>query len=184
MPCKEESKKARKCAIRYLAYKDRSGNEITRYLKSKGCSEDVVNKTLTFLKDNSYINDPQFALQFGRSRIENKKVGKLRLERELKDKGFENQIIRGTLNSLYEEYDERKIAMSCAKKKLQSLLSKDIKKTRGRLARFLERKGFAADITYRVVTQLVPNIPNKDFGHSFSLTDKQYQKTTSPRIKD
>ena len=76
-----------------------------------------MDETLIFLEDNDYINDPRFALNFGRSRIENKKVGKLRLEKELKEKGLENQIISGTLNFLYEEYDEREIAMACAKKK-------------------------------------------------------------------
>ena len=54
-------------------------------------------------------------MQFGRSRIKNKKLGRLRLERELRDKGLEASIIEQTLNTLYEEYDESKLAMACAK---------------------------------------------------------------------
>ena len=137
-----------------------------------------------FLEDHDYINDPRFALQFGRSRIENKKVGKLRLERELKAKGLESATISGALNSLYEEFDERKIAMVCAKKKLEASSSNDIKKERGRLAKFLERKGFDSNLVYQVVTQLVPRVSNNDLVYSPPLTAKQHQKTVFLRNQD
>jgi len=184
MPYKEESQKARMCAVRYLAYRDRSRNEIAHYLKGKGFSTSALDETLALLEDNNYINDPRFALKFGRSRIENKKVGKIRLERELKDKGLESQIISKALNSLYEEYDEREIAIVCAKKKLESFSLNDIEKERGRLARFLERKGFSSSLVYQVVTQLIPRASNNDLVPSLPLTGKQYQKTVSSRSQD
>ena len=184
MPYKEESKKAHRCAIRYLIYRDRSRNEIACYLKRKKFSADAVDETLAFLEDNDYINDQRFALQFGRSRIENKKVGKLRLERELKAKGLESATISEALNSLYEEFDERKIAMVCAKKKLEASSSNDIKKERGRLAKFLERKGFDSNLVYQVVTQLVPRVSNNDLVYSPPLTAKQHQKTVFLRNQD
>ena len=162
MPYKEESKKARRRAIRYLVYRDRSRNEIICYLKGKKFSANAVDETLAFLEDNDYVNDQRFALQFGRSRIENKKVGRLRLERELRNKGLERQLIDETLSSLYKEYDEREIAMSCAKKKLSSSSPNDSKKERGRLARFLERKGFPTGIVYQVVTHLIQHVSNND----------------------
>ena len=119
MPYEEESKNARRRAIRYLVYRDRSRNEIIRYLNGKKFSADAVDETLIFLESNDYINDDRFAMQFGRSRIVNKKIGRLRLGLELGNKGLERKIIEETLNSLYEEYDEEKIALSCAKKNLQ-----------------------------------------------------------------
>ena len=124
MPYEEESKNARRRAIRYLVYRDRSRNEIIRYLNEKKFSADSVDETLIFLESNDYINDERFAMQFGRSRIVNKKIGRLRLGLELGNKGLERKIIEETLNSLYEEYDEKKIAMSCAKKKTCNLFFK------------------------------------------------------------
>ena len=183
MPYKEESKKARSCAIRYLVYRDRSRNEIARYLRGKRFSANAVDETLAFLEDHDYINDPRFALQFGRSRIENTKVGKLRLEQELKNKGIENQIINETVNFLYEEYDERKIAISCAKKKLQSSSTNDIQKERGRLARFLERKGFASSLVYQVVTQLVSRDSKNDLVPSLPSRENQHKKIFSLAAK-
>ena len=163
MPYEEESKNARRRAIRYLVYRDRSRNEIIRYLNEKKFSADAVDETLIFLESNDYINDERFAMQFGRSRIVNKKIGRLRLGLELGKKGLERKIIEETLNSLYEEYDEKKIAMSCAKKKLASTSSSGSEKDRGRLARFLERKGFPTSIIYQVVTHLVQYVSNNDF---------------------
>jgi len=180
----EESKKARKSAIRYLVYRDRSRSEIVQHLKEKGFSGNSTDETIAFLEDNDYINDPRFAMQFGRSRIKNKKVGKLRLERELRDKGLKTSIIDLTLGSLYEEYDERELAMACAKKKFDSSSSSDIKKQRGRLARFLDRKGFHTSLVYQVVTQLVPHVTSNDVAPSPQLTKNQQHKTMTSCDQD
>lgn len=178
MPYKEESKKACRRAIRYLAYKDRSRSEIICYLKGKGFSANALDDTLAFLEKNDYINDQCFARQFGRYRIENKKIGRLRLEQELRKKGVEKEIIDETLSLLYEEYDEREIAMCCAKKKLASC-SNDSKKERGRLARFLGRKGFPTGLVYQVVTQLTQHISTSDLAPLSRSPDKNPRKLDS-----
>ena len=177
------SKNARKRAIRYLVYRDRSRNEIIRYLKKKKFSENAVDETLIFLENNEYINDERFAMQFGRSRIVNKKIGRLRLGLELGDKGLERQIIEETLNSLYEEYDEKKIALSCAKKKLATYEPSNGERDRRRIAKFLERKGFPSSIIYEVVTQLVPCAPNNDLDPLSRLSNKSPEKLCSHTTK-
>jgi len=183
MSYEEESKNARGRAIRYLAYKDRSRNEIIRYLNGKKFSSDAVDETLIFLESNDYINDDRFAMQFGRSRIVNKKIGRLRLGLELGSKGLERQIIKKTLNSLYEEYDEKKIAMSCAKKKLATYSSSNNEKDRCRIAKFLERKGFPSDIIYEVVTHLAQYISNNDLDSSSNFPNKSPKELGSHKTE-
>ena len=183
MPYEEESKNARRRAIRYLVYRDRSRNEIIRYLKKKKFSENAVDETLIFLENNEYINDERFAMQFGRSRIVNKKIGRLRLGLELGDKGLERQIIEETLNSLYEEYDEKKIALSCAKKKLATYEPSNGERDRRRIAKFLERKGFPSSIIYEVVTQLVLYTPNNDLEPLSRLPNKSPEELGSHTTK-
>ena len=175
---KEESQKARKRAIRYLVYRNRSRHEITCYLKRKNFPANVVDDTLVFLEENNYINDQRFAIQFGRSRIENKKLGKLRIERELDIKGIEKKVATEALNLLYEEYDEMEIAISCAKKKLLSSSSTNSEKEGGRLAGFLKRKGFPTDIIYKVVTNLV------QYDSSTDLTPPSDSSNNDPRESD
>ena len=183
MPYEEESKNARRRAIRYLVYRDRSRNEIIRYLNGKKFSADAVDETLIFLESNDYINDDRFAMQFGRSRIVNKKIGRLRLGLELGNKGLERKIIEETLNSLYEEYDEKKIAISCAKKKLATYSSSNNEKDRRRIAKFLERKGFPSGIIYKVVTQLVPYAPNNDLDPLSRLPNESPEELVSHTTK-
>ena len=183
MPYKEESKNARRRAIRYLVYRDRSRNEIIRYLKKKNFSENAVDETLIFLENNEYINDKRFAMQFGRSRIVNKKIGRLRLSLELRDKGLERQIVEETLNSLYEEYDEKKIALSCATKKLGTYELSNSERNRRRIAKFLERKGFPSSIIYKVVTQLVPYALNNDLKPLSRLPNKSPEELGSHTTK-
>jgi regulatory protein len=127
-------------------------------LAEKKISPETVEKTLAYLEKNRYIDDPRFALQFGRSRIENKRVGKLRLRRELRNKGLDDSLINKTLNSLYAERDESEIALACAKRKLALFGPGDTQKKRGRLARFLERQGYSASIVCQVVNRLIPHI--------------------------
>ena len=162
MPNKDESKKARRLAIKYLVYRDRSRKEMVCYLNGKGFSVRIVEEILSFLLENNYINDERFAMQFGKSRIENKKIGKLLLKQELTIKGIEGQTIENSLCLLYEEYNEKEIAMACAKKKLSSYSSNSTEKVMARLARFLQRKGFPSDIVYEVVTLLVERVSNND----------------------
>ena len=162
MPNKDESKKARRLAIKYLVYRDRSRNEMACYLSEKGFSAGTVDKILSFLLENNYINDERFAMQFGKSRIENKKIGKILLKQELRVKGIESQTIENSLYLLYKEYNEKEIAIACAKKKLPSYSSNSTEKVMARLARFLQRKGFPSDIVYEVVTLLIQSVSNND----------------------
>jgi len=162
MPHKEESKHALRRAIQYLVYRDRSRDEMVRYLRRKKFSEKIVKETLIFLEKNDYINDKRFALQFGKIRVANKKIGKLRLGLELGNKGLNKKIIKKTLDSLYSEYDEKEIAMYCARKKLAAHKTSNSDKNRRRIAQFLERKGFTSDIIYEVVTNLAPHTTNNN----------------------
>jgi regulatory protein len=183
MPYEEESKNARRHAIRYLVYRNRSRDEIIRHLKKKKISESAVDKTIIFLESNDYINDERFAIQFGRSRILKKKIGKLRLELELKNKGLKNQIIKETLKALYEEYDEKKIALSCTKKKIASNSLTNGEKDRHRIAKYLERKGFSYNIIYEVITNLDQLIPNNSLDSLSRLPNKSPDTPESTKIK-
>jgi regulatory protein len=132
------------------------------HLSEKGFSAGIVDEILSFLLENNYINDERFAMQFGKSRIENKKIGKLLLKQELRIKGIEGQTIENSLYLLYKEYNEKEIAIACAKKKLPSYSSNSTEKVMARLARFLQRKGFPSDIVYEVVTLLIQSVSNND----------------------
>jgi len=153
------------------------------YLRGKKFSENIVNETLIFLENNDYINDERFAIQFGKTRVVSKKIGKLRLGLELTNKGLNKKTIKKALDSLYREYDEKEIAMSCARKKLSTYKPGNSDRNRRRIAQFLERKGFTSNIIYKVVTNLVPCATNNDLDPT-RIPDNKPDRTSSltPKI--
>ena len=74
MPDREALKTAKSQALRYLAYRDRSERELILYLGKKGHAPSVIQKALQDLAKLNYINDQRFAMEWGRSRIEEKKI--------------------------------------------------------------------------------------------------------------
>ena len=151
MPDREALKTAKSQALRYLAYRDRSERELILYLGKKGHAPSVIQKTLQDLAKLNYINDQRFAMEWGRSRIEEKKFGKERVRNELSAKGVANHIIETTLNSLYNSHPERDLAQACVSKKLASLRGLEPEKKTRRLVQYLQRRGFSADIIYETL---------------------------------
>ena len=83
MPDADEIKRAKKTAFKFLAYRDRTQEEIRRHLAKKEIPPSVIQEAVTDLKKLGYINDRKFALNWGEARIESKRIGKRRLEQEL-----------------------------------------------------------------------------------------------------
>ena len=160
MPDREALKTAKSQALRYLAYRDRSQRELTQYLKKKAHAPSIIQKTIQYLVDLNYVNDQRFAMEWSRSRIEGKKFGKERVRHELFAKGVASQIIETTLNTLYDANPEKDLALALANKKLDSLNGLEPAKKSRRLAHYLQRRGFSADIIYE--TLKVSTLPTHD----------------------
>ncbi|MBT5028035.1 MAG: regulatory protein RecX [Nitrospina sp.] len=151
MPDREALKTAKFQALKYLAYRDRSTKEMTLYLGKKSHSPNVIEKTLQYLTEKNYLNDPRFAMEWGRWRVESKKFGKIRLHHELSAKGVASPIITATLEVLYHSNPEKDLALACANKKLATLHDLQPEKKTRRLAQYLQRRGFSADIIYETL---------------------------------
>ncbi len=151
MPDREDTKTAKSQALRYLSYRDRSERELTLYLEKKGHDPAIIEKTLQDLANLNYVNDQRFALEWSRYRIEVKKFGKERVRHELFAKGIASPIIETTLDTLYNTNLEQELALACASKKLASLDGLEPEKKTRRLAQYLQRRGFSADIIYETL---------------------------------
>ncbi len=151
MPDQEALKIAKSQAFRHLAYRDRSKRELAQYLGKKKHAPSVIQKTLQDLVKLNYINDQRFAVEWGQSRVEGKKFGKKRLRHELLAKGVSSHIIETTLDTLYDSHPEQDLSLACANKKLASLHGLEPEKKTRRLAQYLQRRGFSADIIYETL---------------------------------
>ncbi len=156
---KDEFKRAKSMACQYLAYKDRTREEIANYLAKKELPEPVISRTLDELTALDYLNDARFAANWARLRINNKKFGKIRVLRELIDKGLDPQLAEKTLDKIYLDVDESVLAKSSAKKKLAQIKTADTNQKRRTVAQFLQRQGFASDIIEQTLDRLIPIDP-------------------------
>jgi regulatory protein len=146
----DEFEKGKQIAYRFLSYRPRSRREIEKKLREKKITEENVNKVINFLKENNYINDREFAVNWVRYRMENRPRGKRALEYELREKGIDLDLIKESLDEVYkDEFDEYVVAVRLAEKKMASF--KDKRKLLG----YLQRKGFSYDLIEKVVSNLL-----------------------------
>ena len=147
----EAFKTAKSQAFKHLSYRDRSKKEIAEHLAKKGHTASIVQAIIQDLENLNYINDDRFASEWSRWRIEVKNFGRKRLFHELIAKGVSTQIIESTLDTLYNSDPEPGLALACANKKLASLHGLEPEKKTRRLAQYLQRRGFSADIIYETL---------------------------------
>jgi regulatory protein len=152
----DEAQQAQSLALKLLARQSRTHSEIQAHLDKKGFAPEIVRDTLARLAELRYIDDRRFALDWGRARLEKKKIGKHRLEQELLAKGVAQDLARETVDHIFEAVDEYASAKTLARQKLASFKNADTENQKRRLAGFLERQGFSQDTVEKVLDALIP----------------------------
>lgn len=145
---KEEERKVREKALRYLSFRNRSVKELQDFLLGKGYDPGIVSRTLTRLKEVGLLNDRAFAKAWAETRTKSKGMGSRLLERELRRKGIMKEIIREVKEGLGNEEEQ---ALSLARVRLGRMKGLDEETARRRLAGFLQRRGFSGETVYEVV---------------------------------
>ena len=136
--------KAQAYAFLLLKFRLRSEKEIRQRLKRKKFDDDVIEKTLYFLKDRGFIDDEKFAKSWLESRIQ-RPLGLERLRQELKIKGITQEIIEEEILKLKENYSESQVVSSLAKARFKKIKGIDRNKAKERIFRYLIRRGFSSD---------------------------------------
>jgi regulatory protein len=137
--------RARNAAYRLLTYRPRSRRELGEKLRDKEFPEELIEAVIDHCTRLGYLDDLKFAVQWASSRVRLRSFGRRRIERELRDKGVDRDIIHAALQEVYSGSSEEDVARREADKRLRTLARFDPDVRRRRLAGFLERKGFASD---------------------------------------
>lgn len=139
--------KARNKAIKFLGFKARTEKEVFDKLLDEEYSEDVIEKTLEYLKKYDYINDETYARNFIKEKFNLRGYGCKRLSYELKLKGIKGDIIDEVIFELKdeEEIDENSMATELLRKKIKGETNMDYK-LKQRLYGFLARKGYNSSV--------------------------------------
>src|SRR5258706_9961428 len=103
-------------ALRILRYRFNSEAELRRKLRAKKYEKDEIDAAIERLHKEKWLDDERFAASFVRTRSA-KRVGPLRIRRELGAAGVEESVINTVLDAITDD-DRSRAALAdlCAKR--------------------------------------------------------------------
>jgi len=151
----DERKRGKISALRILARRDQSEKELQKKLVEKGFSKKAVQWVLSDLKNNRFLNDQTFAEHYAKNRLIQHPAGKRQLAYELKRKGIPESLSEETIEKVYSEFDEEKLAQKLALKKIKTLGNQPVLKQKKKVSDFLIRRGFDWEIVREILNDLI-----------------------------
>jgi regulatory protein len=128
-------------ALRLLATREHSRLELRRKLEARASEGDDVEAVLERMSETGLQSDQRFAESYVRSKAA--RLGAARIRRELEERGVAGEQARAALDEVL-EHDELSRARGVWQKKFGQVPG-DAKEW-ARQARFLQSRGFSADI--------------------------------------
>ncbi len=139
---KEEKKRVKEKAFQFLAQRAHSERELQTKLVKKGFEKNLIEETLSELKQQKLLDDAAFAQSYVYSRLASKPLGEYAMRRELRNKGIADEQIVAALQAAYSEKNQIDYARELIEKKLPQFGKLDDQIKKKRLADFLIRRGF------------------------------------------
>ncbi len=132
--CEHADAHALEAAMKYLALRERSEQEVRARLRRSCYGEETIGRVLEALARHHLVSDARFAEAWAHSRA--RKYGKGRIARELRLKGIDRRDAQAALDAIPEEEEYRRCLEQA--KKLCRKFQSDPKK----IAQSLTRKGY------------------------------------------
>jgi regulatory protein len=149
---------ARAIVLKQLSMAPRSRAQLEDKLRARNCADDVAQRVLDRMSEVGLVDDKAFAEMLVRSKRASRGLAKRALAQELRTKGIDDELVKGTLGSLDDE-SERALAEAVVARKLPSMSGLDPRVQARRLSGMLARKGYSSSVAYAVVTAAVANAP-------------------------
>ena len=144
----------REKAVSYLNSRPRTRQELIRHLKDKGFSENEILETVDELEQYHYIDDLAYSRMYFEYGFQ-KGRGRMRIRRELAEKGVAADVIEIAYEELEEIPDEFETAYSIAESIVRGIDPKELefaekRKLEGKIGRRLAGRGFSMDTIHKV----------------------------------
>jgi regulatory protein len=145
---------ARQWALKALARRMHTAQEIERGLAERGWPSETVRGVVDDLRKDGYLDDLQFAETWVSGRSEGRLHGHFRLLRDLLARGVEENVARNVIQRLLPKEKEVILAKKAAEKKARSMRTLDIRAVAA-LQRHLKSKGFSSEVVREVLSGYV-----------------------------
>ncbi|CEN33432.1 regulatory protein RecX [Capnocytophaga cynodegmi] len=137
----------------FCAYQERYHKEVIDKLQKMRMIPIAIDEIVVHLIQNNFLNEERFAKSFARGKFRYKKWGRIRIVRELKQRGLSTYIIQSALKEIdNEEYIATFEIL--AEKKQAEIKEKSVYKAKRKLADYLLYRGWESDLVYDKVNEL------------------------------
>ncbi len=144
--------KAKARALRLLAYRGRSKEELRSKLDEKGFGEAVIRKVIDRFSELKYLDDEIFARDWARHCALHKLWGDRKIAISLRGKGIDKKTIDGALLFAREEIGQKEAIKRLIEKRQKRKSARDIDyKEKRRLAQNLLGRGFPPPLIFDVL---------------------------------
>lgn len=148
----DQAQQAFAAALRILSRRDHSEAELRRKLGDREYQGAVQDGVVARLKDLGYLDDRRSARQWAESAVRSGRGFGPKLRMELTRRGFPPEIVAETLAGIAAHNDERELVREILARKFPAfdpLTASD--RDRRRVMGYLQRRGFAAGVLFRVL---------------------------------
>lgn len=143
-------------ALRRLARRDHSEQELRRALLGQGHDEDVIERVVTRLRGERALDDRRFAEAYSRSRLAHHGLGRQRIRQELHRRGVARGTAEAGLEEALTDVPEDRMVDKLARR-YWSAHTRDVPAQRVRkLWAFLVRRGFPSALVQERLRALWP----------------------------
>lgn len=152
---------ARLIALRLLQRRLRSRAELVHALRRRNIAGDAIASVTAQLRRDGWIDDARFAQSWVRDRTALSPRGPRRLRAELLGKGVSREVAEEVISSLMPRALEDDLAGAQVEARLPRLRGLTPPVARRRLAAWLQRRGFSADVIARVLRTVPLTSPDR-----------------------
>lgn len=149
----ERKKEVMDTCLNYLSYRDRTINEVKRFLERKEFEEVLIEYAINKCLEYGYLNDKKFAQTYMKDRINLKKHGTWRIKEDLRNKGISQDIIDEVVD--IPEDKEYKMALNLAEKRVKSYKKDDYRSKYRKLSGYLQRRGYSFNTINKVLNEVL-----------------------------
>ena len=130
----------------YCSYQERSHAETKEKLYSFGLYKTEVEKLLSQLIEEDYLNEERFAAAYARGKFRMKQWGRIKIKYELKQKQVSEYCIKKALREINEEEYEKTLEKLFTEKSEEVQSEKNVFTRKRKIKDYLLQKGFELDM--------------------------------------
>ncbi len=145
-------------AAKLLAAKQRSVEELReRLLTGRGATPELVQTVIERLREYGYLDDAKFAQSYASLRVQQRPIGRQRLQRDLWQKKIDKQTVDAALDQVFQQTPEEDLIERAIAKRVRLRGKPKTREEAKKLFDHLLRQGFAFELVSEKVRALSQN---------------------------